>query len=75
MDGGLEEIMERDGKQIFDEVARQLLIEAIEQIKCLGGSLPKVAAQLLKELVAERRAEEDKIDAYLKRRGSKAIAA
>jgi hypothetical protein len=68
MDGGLEEIMERDGKQIFNEVARRLLIEAIIQIKHLGGSLPKVAVQLLKELIAERRAEEDEIDAYLKRR-------
>jgi hypothetical protein len=80
MDGGLEFIKERDGEQIFNEVSRRLLIETLELIQYHRGSLPKSQRSLLKELIAERYAEDDKIDAYLRqlpRRGisTKAIAA
>jgi hypothetical protein len=76
MGGGLLFIKERDGEQIFNEVARDLLIAAFEHIEEFRGSLPKSQRSLLKELIAERRAEEVKIDAYLKRQARpKAIAA
>jgi hypothetical protein len=76
MEGGLEIIKERDGEQILNEVSRRLLIEALEQIQYLRGSLPKSQRSLLKELISERNAEDDKIDPRA-RRGvrSKAVAA
>jgi hypothetical protein len=74
MDGGLEFIKERDGEQIFNEVSRRLLIETLELIQYHRGSLPKSQCSLVKELIAERYAEDDKIDAYLGRLPRKGIS-
>jgi hypothetical protein len=62
---GLALIKERDGDQIFDEVSRDLLIEALTSIEYLRGSLPNSWRGLLQALCVERRADEAKIDAWV----------
>jgi hypothetical protein len=71
---GLELINKRDGAEIFKEASRSLLIEVLGSIEYVGGSLPKPWRSMLKVLVAERREEEARNDARVRRRVRPEIA-
>jgi hypothetical protein len=62
----LKRIYERDGAEIFKEARRESLIGVLTSIEMIGG-LPKPWRRMLKELVAEMRQEEARIDARLNR--------
>jgi hypothetical protein len=63
---GLERIYKRDGKEIGDEVALDLLKEVLQSIAFARGSLPKPWLRMRKELVAEFWKREARKDARMR---------
>jgi hypothetical protein len=75
IDDGLALMKDRDGADVLKEVSADLLFELLTSVEHLRGGLPASWRGMLKELIAKRQTADAKLDAQLKLRGSKSIAA